>query len=252
MALRALINVATQPCLLAHPPQPLSGKTVTLSNTALPLDTDGNLILTGELSVIQYEGAFYVYMNDWGGCPGVNCCPTSAGCASCCFTAPPFKDPCVYTSNHTVLVYRTPDFQTWEFMGAALSTLNRKNGTEFRPQVVFNGTSFVMWYEDRWSGQTGYAVAVSASPTGPFKTLRDTVKMSGPGRIGDYDSACIARSVCKGAAALTFLTAANAVFVDDDGKAYHVRTGIVVEELTPDSAERRRRRRMAERLATRD
>ena len=31
------------------------------------------------------------------------------------------------------------------------------------------------------------------------------------------------------------VAAASTVFVDDDGKAYHVRTGIVVEELTPDS-----------------
>jgi len=123
-----------------------AAKDAVLSNVALPTDTSGTLHLPGELSVIQYQGSFFVYMNDWGGCPGVDCCPTAAGCASCCFTAPPFTDPCVYTSNHTVLVYKTDDFVEWQYMGVALSTLNRKNGTEFRPQVVFNGMVRV-WYE---------------------------------------------------------------------------------------------------------
>ena len=165
----------------------IMAKEVVLSNTALPVDTSGNLLLTGELSILQFEGSFYVYMNDWGGCAGVDCCPTSGGCSTCCFTAPPFTDPCVYTSNHSVLVYKTNDFDTWQYMGVALSTANRRNGTEFRPQVAYNGSAFVMWYEDRWTGQQGYAVAVSATPIGPFMTLSNTVTMSGPGRIGDYD-----------------------------------------------------------------
>jgi hypothetical protein len=143
----------------------------------------------------------------------------------------------VYTSNHSVLVYQTPDFQTWEYKGVALSTANRKNGTEFRPQVVYNGSAFIMWYEDRWSGQNGYAVAVSATPTGPFTTLHNTVVMSGPGRIGDYDSAYEQCDICDSRSLLIsdHVVSASTVFVDDDGKAYHVRTGIVVEELTPDS-----------------
>jgi hypothetical protein len=98
--------------------------------------------------------------------------------------------------------------------------------------VVYNGTTFVLWYEDRWSGQEGYAVATSVTPAGPFTTLHDTVLMSGPGRIGDYDGRFSAGSEFSVEDHLFRLCA---VFVDpDSGKGYHVRTGVVIEELTPD------------------
>ena len=77
--------------------------------------------------------------------------------------------------------------------------------------VVFNALTklFVMWFEDRRAGQQGYTIATSTSPAGPFRTTYPNVPVAGPGRIGDFD-----------------------VFVDDDGTAYHVRTGFVVEKLT--------------------
>ena len=67
-----------------------------------------------------------------------------------------------------------------------------------------------MWYEDRWSSGTnrGYAVATSTSPAGPFTTIVESTTTHGSGRVGDYD-----------------------LFVDTDGSAYHVRTGVVVEKL---------------------
>lgn len=143
----------------------------------------------------------------------MNCCLSSAGCASCCFNPPStqFPDSCVYTTNHSVVVYSTPDFVSFTFLGEALSESSRLPGIEFRPHVLYNSLNkeFVMWYEDRWSGQTGYAVAISPDPAGPFKTVYNTVNVAGPGRIGDYD-----------------------LFVDDDGTAYHVRTGLVIEKLT--------------------
>lgn len=192
----------------------VSASKVVLSNTALPLDTQGNMLLTGELTMMNVSNTWYVYMNNWGGCSGVDCCPSGDGCASCCFNppSPTYPDPCVYTNNHSVVVYSTTDFQTWTFGGEALPLANRKVGIEFRPQVVYSSVldMFVMWYEDRWSGQGGYAVATSKTPTGPFTTLYDTVRMYGKGRVGDYD-----------------------VFVDDDGTCYHVRTGITIEKLVP-------------------
>lgn len=187
-----------------------SARSVTLSNVQLPNDQFGRPVKTGEASVLPYNGSYYVYMNDWGGCPGIDCCPTSGGCASCCFTAAPFTDPCVYTNNHSVLVYSTPDFATWRYEGVALPLSARLPGIEFRPQVVYNQKTdtFVMWYEDRWSGQSGYAVATAPTPIGPFVTLNNSVAVPGNGRVGDYD-----------------------IFVDDDGLAYHVRTGMVVVQL---------------------
>jgi hypothetical protein len=45
-----------------------------------------------------------------------------------------------------------------------------------------------MWYEDRWTGQSGYAVATATTPQGPFVTVANSVDMApGGGRIGDYD-----------------------------------------------------------------
>src|SRR5512135_3459603 len=98
-------------------------------------------------------------------------------------------------------------------MGMALPLANRKAGIEFRPRVIYRASSktFLMWYEDRWEGQTGYAIAASATPEGPFATIADSVNLHGEGRTGDFY-----------------------LFVDDDGAVYHVRTGIVIERLSAD------------------
>lgn len=190
------------------------GMTATLSNTQLPVDNRGLPLLTGEATVLadpSGNGTYWFYFNNWGGCAGIDCC-TSGSCASCCFNppTPTYNDTCVYTGNHSVVVYSTADFTTWMYQGEALPLAARLPGIEFRPQVVYNKLTklFVMWYEDRWNGQDGYAVATSATAAGPFVTLNNSVKMSGPGRIGDYD-----------------------VFVDADGSAYHVRTGVTIEAL---------------------
>jgi hypothetical protein len=187
---------------------------VVLNNTQLPLDTTGNLLVTGEATVLQVASTYYFYFNNWGGCPGVDCCTSITGCASCCFNppSPQYPDACVYTNNHSVVVYSTSDFSNWDYLGVALPLANRVTGIEFRPQVVYNAASklYIMWYEDRWSGQTGYAVATSPVPQGPFTTIANTVKVQGIGRVGDYD-----------------------LFVDDDGQAYQARTGLTIEKLAP-------------------
>jgi hypothetical protein len=191
-------------------------RTVTLSNTQLPVDTRGLPILTGEMSILldpasnASSPSWIVYSNDWGGCPGDDCC-TMGNCATCCFNPPStrFPDACVYTNNHSVVAYRT-DFVTWEYLGVALPMTARLAGIEFRPQVVYKDGQFIMYYEDRWPDgkQDGYAVAVSPTPGGPFTTIADSVKLPGAGRVGDYD-----------------------IFVDDDGSAYHVRTGLTIVKL---------------------
>jgi len=187
---------------------------ITLSNTALP-SASGGPFLTGEASVLAWNGTYYLYMNDWGGCAGVDCCDSPGGCASCCFNPPTsrYPDACVYTNNHSVMAYASTDLMSWQYLGVALPLSSRRVGIEFRPQVVYCAATaqYVMWYEDRWAGQDGYAVAVSSTAAGPFVTVNDTVVMQGNGRVGDF-----------------------ALFVDDDGVAYHVRTGLVVERLTAD------------------
>lgn len=182
-----------------------------LSNTALPIDTDGVLMFTGETSVLKADNGYYFFVNVWGGCPGVDCCPTANGCASCCFQG--VNDPCVYTDNHTVISYFTKDFSSWENKGTALAISNRRIGIEFRPQVIYSKAlgQYVMWYEDRWANGTnsGYAVATSTNAYGPYTTISDSTKLGGKGRIGDYD-----------------------IFVDPDTNiGYHVRTGITIVQL---------------------
>ena len=204
-------------------------RTVTLSNVALPLDQRGEKLLTGEASVLHHEGNYYFYFNNWGTCPGVDCCASSAGCASCCFHDPPggYLPGCGSLTNgsdpygiyHTVEGYRTADFETWTYMGEALPLASRaaveklgQPGIEFRPCVVYSAATklFVMWYEDR--GATGggaYQVATSPTPEGPFVSiLGGSGDLPGKGRAADYS-----------------------IFVDDDAKAYHVRTGIAIVEL---------------------
>ena len=185
-----------------------------LSNLALPLDQSGQPLITGEVSVLRHGAAYFVYFNDWGGCAGVDCCSSSGGCASCCMTQG--GDACVYATNHSVVVYRTVNFLEWHYLGVALSLQRRASGIMFRPCVVYNAAQrrFVMWYEDRHPGQRGYAVAVSDQPTGPFTTVVNSTRMSGPGRkdnSGDFN-----------------------ILIDRDGAAFHVRDGFVVERLTDD------------------
>ena len=195
----------------------VASKAVRLSNLALPLDTAGNPLLTGESSVLSYDGAYYLYVNNWGGCADVDCCTTSAGCASCCMRTQPTPDPCVYTNNHTVVVYKTDDLSSWQYLGVALALEHRLRGIVFRPHVVFNAKTqlFVMWYMNRHPAQQGYAIATSKSPSGPFIEVVNSTKMHGPGgrsdNAGDFQ-----------------------ILVDDDGAAYHVRDAFVVERLADD------------------
>jgi hypothetical protein len=72
-----------------------AGGSVTVSNVQLPRDQTGSPLLTGEADVLHWNGTYYYYMNNWGGCPGVDCCSTPSGCASCCFHGGSIPDPCV-------------------------------------------------------------------------------------------------------------------------------------------------------------
>jgi hypothetical protein len=200
----------------------VAAKSATLSNIKLPVDQYGEKLITGEADVLHKDGVYYLYFNNWGTCPGVNCCDDPKGCATCCFNNPPHpytpgcdskvpgngSDP--YGTQHTIQAYKTTDFSSFQNLGIALALDARLPGVEFRPHVVFNKktSKYVMWYEDRGSNLKGYAVATSVNPGGPFKTEHYNVTLPGRGRTGDYD-----------------------IFVDDDGSAYHVRTGFDIVKL---------------------
>jgi beta-xylosidase len=154
-----------------------------------------------------------MYINDLGSCPSVNCCRSSGGCASCCFNPPsnPFDtDECVFSDQHQIVVYSSRDFAHWTYVGIALTLTARHAGVVSSPQVLYHALNqiFIMWFEDAWTGQTGYSVATSTSAIGPFTTIADTINMSSGAGLGSFD-----------------------VFVDDDGTSYHVRNGLIVEML---------------------
>lgn len=191
-------------------------RTVNLSNIKLPHDQNDERIITGEASALFHDGTYFFYFNNWGSCPGVDCCNSSGGCASCCFDHPPYPiQPCSnpYGQNHSVQVYSTKDFVNWTNLGVALPISQRQAGVEFRPCVVYNKLTrrFLLWYEDRGAGEMGYAVAQSEKPEGPFHTTHVNVSMPGAGKIGDFN-----------------------IFIDDDGKAYHIRTGFDLVLLNAD------------------
>jgi hypothetical protein len=112
-----------------------------------------------------------------------------------------------------VQAYSTKDFKAFNNLGVALPLNARKFGIEFRPHVVYNAKNkmFVMYFEDRGPGLSGYTVAQSSTPAGPFEVTHYNVAMPGKGRTGDYD-----------------------IFVDEDGSAYHIRTGFDVVKLNDD------------------
>ena len=62
--------------------QSAAARHVVLSNVVLPLDQDNHSLITGEASVLALGGFWYFYFNDWGSCPGVDCCDSAGGCAS--------------------------------------------------------------------------------------------------------------------------------------------------------------------------
>ena len=199
---------------------------VRLSNTHLPRDTDGNLLVTGETSVLQPTAGdgedtnYYMYVNDWGNCsnfPGIDTCSSVGGCASCARRSP---QNCIYDTTHVVQAYRTPDFSTFYNLGVVLPLSARHPGYLFRPHVVYNRktATYVMWFEDHSTNTSihgMYHVATSKAPGGPFAVVSSNVSMPfGPYpvmHVGDFD-----------------------LFVDDDGEAYHVRTGFSVVRLRQD------------------
>ena len=83
----------------------------------------------GETSVLKVNGTYFFYVNNWGGCPSVDCTP-SEGCASCCYVPPTEKypDACVFTQNHSVYVYSTTDFRSFRQLGCRVGHFGSTKG----------------------------------------------------------------------------------------------------------------------------
>ena len=136
------------------------------------------------------------------------------------------------TSNAMVgiMCYSSKNLTDWKNEGAVLPVVSDESCEIVqgcimeRPKVIYNSKTkkFVMWFHLELKGQ-GYAaarsaVAVSDLPTGPFKYLRSYQKWWTP----EWNEAVknglfVKRDMQNGQMARDMQ-----LFVDDDGKAYHI------------------------------
>ena len=61
-------------------------------------------MLSGETSVLKMNNTYYFYVNNWGECQSVDCCPSKGGCASCCYVPPTkeYPDACIYAKSFCI------------------------------------------------------------------------------------------------------------------------------------------------------
>lgn len=156
-------------------------------------DTDGNIINAHGGGIMYHEGVYYWYGEYKGDytyrSPGVDweCYRTDAGGVSC---------------------YSSRDLCHWDFEGIVLEPDTANVGSDIhptmvieRPKVIYNDNTgkFVMWMHiDNHTYSAAMAgVAVSESPTGPFRYI---------GSMRPNGSECRDMTLFK----------------DDDGTAYHI------------------------------
>lgn len=179
-----------------------------------------------------------------------------------------------FTMDAGVSVYSSADLQSWTYRGVALS-VSAERGSDIergcimeRPKVVWNARTqrFVMLFHLELKGR-GYeaacvAFAESDSPTGPFRFVRSQRLHAGqwPFDFTEQDIAAAQqtqpeawkewwtpewrREVAKGMYLWRDLATGQmsrdmTVFVDDDGRAYHITSSqenltLLVSELSDD------------------
>ncbi len=156
-----------------------------------------------------------------------------------------------------VHVYSSVDLYNWEDKGIALKVIENNDSHDIskgcileRPKVIFNEKTekFVMWFHLELKGQ-GYdaarsGIAVSNSPEGPFEFVRSLRPNAGfwPVNVQDFHKKPVSDTIkphyCGGKGCLPahpdtlnllgrdFTKGQMArdmnLFVDDDGKAYHI------------------------------
>lgn len=207
------------------------------------LDTDSNQINAHGGGMLYYDGTYYWYGEHR---PGVGSESKTQDGVNC---------------------YSSTDLSNWKYEGLALSVEDveghdiERGCTIERPKVIYNDSThkFVMWFHLELKGR-GYeaaraCVAVSDTPIGPFKFIRSgrvnagvyPMNMSDEDRNAEWnmdeyewwtpewreavDKGMIAKRDLEGGQMSRDMT----LFVDDDGKAYHIYSS--EENLTLNIAE---------------
>lgn len=210
------------------------------------LDTDGRLINAHGGGILFHGGRYWWY----GEC----------------------REEASFTTLTGITCYSSTDLYNWKYEGVALpvsddpqSPIARHCIME-RPKVIYNEKTgrFVMYFHLELKGR-GYeaanvAVAVSDTPAGPFRLVKNgrvnagkaplgtTVKKLRAAVKGGYDQAWWTKEwradIEKGLFTARDVEGGQmsrdmTLFVDDDGKAYHVYSSednltLQIAELTPD------------------
>ena len=182
---------------------PSQGKEVTISNVIPRTDQNGAILDAHDSSMLYLNGLYYWYAASYGNCTE----PVGpSGCAN-------GFNGCGFQENHNVSLYTSPDLVTWTNEGVVFQTEpNTPDGTVvFAPKTVYNPTTkeFILWYNYILNKQfqySYYGVARSVDPKGPFEVINPGVDTLAYLDVGD-----------------------EGLFVDDDGTAYLIYTGNIVE-----------------------
>ena len=147
-------------------------KKISLSNVNLPVDTDGHSLLTGEADVLRLaNGTYLLYMNNFGGCAGRDCCNTTGGCMSCCFRKSennnrswPFlrsRRPKITPPSETHLQATTPCFASLagQWRGSMESTGDREITIVANGPVVNGVARYTASAAGHWQNQPLVAFA---------------------------------------------------------------------------------------------
>ncbi len=127
---------------------------VTIDNTVLRHDTQGNVIDAHDGCLHFYAGRYYLYGTAYGKTAG-------------------------YTINNRFRVYSSANLEHWTFEGELLQS--PPDGVYYRPYVAYNPRTrkYVLWYNwyrKLWDGEVG--VAASDTPVGPFTIVNTHVQLS--------------------------------------------------------------------------
>jgi hypothetical protein len=151
-------------------------KKLNIDNLQPRRDQHGVILDAHDGCLKYFDGRYYLYGTAYG---------NSAG----------------YSINNRFRVYSSKNLKNWRFDGELLES--PPDGVYYRPYVVYNASTrkydlWYNWYPSLWEGKVG--VAMSDTPTGPFKIVNTEVKVQGyADRIGD-----------------------GSLFVDDDGTGYFI------------------------------
>ena len=176
-----------------------SARLVTVHNDVPRLDVAGNIIDCHSGNIIAVNGLFYMVGEHYGNSSGMG-------------PSPPLEFP-------KIVVYTSPDFESWTFRGFAISEWPTKPfGTFFTPWVVYNKATskFVLWFNAYLHGCCDGQWGVAESDDGVNFTLISLDV------VPTYSSADC-----------------NSVLVDDDGQAYSLYSSLdndhkqSIDQLSP-------------------